>query len=332
MKTSIRSTTLASTAILLLLSGTTAAFASTSQSLNLTVPIGLVTNLGTQTYTVAGGQVAFAMVEGQPVNPGATIQYGYYATVSGQSAQGWGYVKMTGTIPDGSTVKVAGAFKIDSEQAIATIGSDLPGFFVSSAPTITVTYEGSTQALAVPFAVESPYLNPFGMPIVLGAADNSVVIAATYSTGTIFWQNTQLQGGVAGSVGTQPASGTFTLTGDEFEDLVAGTASDMGTIAFSNMTPSSLNVVGTYRGSSSIPTTGTMDCSAQLTGIPGTCTETGFMSSGKFAANGVKGTYSSEWSTPALSFTTTIQGTVGQNSYTNNWTSLFSKTFGFLGF
>lgn len=333
MKTSMRSAALASAAIIVLLSGTTAAFASTPQTLSLTIPMGGVTNLGTQTYTVSGGQVVYAMVNGQALNPGAKLSYSFVAIQDGFSTSGWGNLYLTGTI-GGTKVDVNGYYSFDSIEALAQIGpSELPGFFISSAPNIMMNVGGSQLALSQPFAIETPYANPFGGPIVMSSADGaSLVIVATYSTGDIFWQGTQLQGAIGGTLGSTPASGMVTLTGNEQEDLVAGTAADSGTISFTGMTPSSLDVTGTYQGSDYIPAPNpAYDCSS-YTGFPGTCVETGFMSQGTFKAGDIRGAYSTTWSTPALAFYSTIQATVSQSQNGYSGFNGYSGLFGFLGF
>ena len=102
------------------------------------------------------------------------------------------------------------------------------------------------------------------------------------------------------------------MTSGELENLVTGSAIDAGTISFSSMTPSSLDAKGFYVGSSTIPTTGTSDCSAS-TGIPGTCTETGFQSTGHFTMSGISGSYNTTWGVPALGFSSAVNATVGQS-------------------
>ena len=360
MKASTSSMALASAAILLLLGGTTAAFADSQQQLNLTIPNGVVTNLGNQFYTVSGGQVAYGAINGLFLYPGATIDYGFFASQNGLSTEGYGSLQLTGTTASGASTGVSGTFSIDSVQQAIQIGnSEVPSFFIASAPNVLVTIGGSTQPLGQPLFIENPYANPFGAPIVIASADClmtatscTFLVAATYDYGTILWQGSQVQGAMSGTLGTAPAAGndgedsastasgtlgtapaagTFTLTGNEVEDLVAGTAADMGTIAFSNMSPASLNAVGTYHGTSFIPTQGAIDCSPP--GLPGTCTMTGFQSQGTFNANGIHGSYSTSWTVPAFGFTTQIQATVSPNHHSSDsGDSWYSGMFGFLGF
>jgi hypothetical protein len=118
MKTFLRRTALASIAIIFLLGGSTAAFADSgdhsqsSRTLSATMT-GQVLSLGTQTYTVGGGQVAYAYVGGQPVNA-ATIKYNYYATQDGFTTKGFAHLDFSGTAADGTSVAVSGDFTISS--------------------------------------------------------------------------------------------------------------------------------------------------------------------------------------------------------------------------
>jgi hypothetical protein len=325
MKTMIRRTALTSIAILFLLGGTTAVFADQSgqynystnqaQTLNATM-IGGVSNLGTQVYSVKGGQVAFAAIAGQMLDPTtATIQYNLFATQSGFTTRGSASVLLSGSTTDGVPVSVNGQFKIADNVPIATFGqSELPFFFLGTSSSVQITIGGATQTLPETLQVESPYFNPFGAPIVLASTDGAIVIAATYTEGTIVWAGTKVGGSLVGTLGTTTASGQFNMTTGEVENLVKGTAVDAGTISFTSMTPSSLNAKGFYGGTSTIPTTGGLDCSAALgiPGLTGVCTQTGFQSSGRFLMSGMTGTYSTTWGVPALGFSSSVTATVSQ--------------------
>jgi hypothetical protein len=327
-------------ALLLLLSGATAAFADENghqnghqdqtQALNATMTGG-VANFGSQFYYASGGQVAFAMIAGQPVDPAsATIQYSFLASQTGLSTKGYAKVQFSGTTTNGASVSLSGTFNINGmvpavqfpQDCATNCQSALPFFFLASSPNVQLTVGTSTQTVAETLQIESPYFNPWGAPIVLASTDNSIVIAATYTKGSILWAGTTLAGTIVGTLGTAAASGTFRMTNTEYENLVAGTASDAGSISYSSMTPSSLNAKGHYTGTSTIPTAGALDCSA-ATGIPGTCSWTGFQSGGRFTftSNGdaaITGTYSTAWGTPALSFVSTVSATVSQNGGSNN--------------
>ena len=139
----------------------------------------------------------------------------------------------------------------------------------------------------------------------------------TYNKATINWTNSGVAGTIGGTLGTTAVSGSFSLLMRQSEDLVAGTATDQGTIAFANMSPASLDANGKFSGTSFIPNpatragaaacaleeqaslilTGTAspctsDCTPVfalygLPSIPGTCTSTGYQSIGKFSMSSV---------------------------------------------
>ena len=169
MKTSIRRTALTSIAILMLLGGTTAAFADSPQSLNATMT-GAVTNLGTQTYSVGGGQVVYAMIDGTPIDANSgTIQYFLFATQSGVTTEGFANVHFTATV-GGTHVSVSGSFQING----ADMGAGLPANCSTAAGncqeilpfdfigTSNVQFTIGTQTQSETLIVESPYWNPFG--------------------------------------------------------------------------------------------------------------------------------------------------------------------------
>ena len=333
----IRRATFASIALLLLLGGATSAFADQngnhngqnghqdqSQPFSATM-MGGVADLGTQYYYVDGGQVAFATLGGQAVDPtSATIRYSFFASQNGLSTTGFAKVQFSGETVSGAAVSFSGTFTINgivpAQQFPAGCTNDcqsaLPFFFVASSPGVEMAVGDSKQAVAETLQIESPYFNPWGAPIVIASGDGSFVVAATYTKGSILWAGTTLAGTIVGTLGNAAASGMFTMTNTEYENLVAGTASDSGSITYSSMTPSSLNAKGHYSGTSNIPTAGAIDCSA-ATGIPGTCSYTGFQSAGSFTFNGkdnsgLTGTYSTTWGAPALSFVSTVSGAMPQ--------------------
>jgi hypothetical protein len=169
------------------------------------------------------------------------------------------------------------------------------------------------------------------------STDGAIVVAATYDKATLDWKGTTVTGTIKGALGGTQVHGTMTLSSNEHEDFVTGvTDYDNGTMSFTNMSPKYLNVQGTFQGTSTIPKPGgfacmvvqwlystpcTQDCTAYfgslgLPVIPGTCTQTGFQSFGKFSLQGqrtsegwgqattVTGSYSTTWSSPALGFVT----------------------------
>jgi len=165
--------------------------------------------------------------------------------------------------------------------------------------------------------LESAYLNPGPVPgpIVWASTDGSVVIVFSYVASTIDWQNIQTSGSLAGTLGATPVSGSFDMTTNANEDLFAGTETESGTMTFYDMNPSYLEASGAFSGSSTIPTSDTIDCSS-ITGIAGTCTETGLVSSGQFTLDPgstlIQGTYDINWTTPAFSFSGTSTALVSQ--------------------
>jgi len=310
-------------AILFLLGGANAAFASNSPTLSTTV-IGGVSNLGTQIYNVRGGQAAFAMIAGQMIDPStASLKYNFMVTQNGLTTRGFATLNFSGTTTGGANVSVSGTFDVNSIVPAAELPagcstncqSALPFFFLGTSSNVQMTVAGSTQTVSETMQIESPYFNPWGAPIVLASTDNSIVIAATYTKGSILWAGTKVGGAMFGTLGTTQTSGAFNMTSTEFENLVTGKSVDAGTISFSSMTPSSLNARGGYIGTSIIPSNGSYDCSA-MTGVPGTCTETGFQSTGRFNMGAISGSYNTSWGVPALGFSASISATV---SHTENY-------------
>jgi hypothetical protein len=320
MKTILRRTALASIAFLFLLGGTNAAFASSPQTLSTTM-VGGVSNLGAQIYNVNGGQTAFAMIAGQTINSStAHLQYNLMVTQNGLNTRGVATLRFSGMTTGGVRVSVSGTFAINSIVPAAELPmgcssncqSALPFFFLGTSSNVQMTVAGSTQTVPETMQIESPYFNPWGAPIVMASTDNSIVIAATYTQGSILWAGTKVGGAMFGTIGTTQTSGMFNMTSGEFENLVTGKSIDAGVISFSSMTPLSLNANGFYVGTSTIPTTGTSDCSAS-TGIPGTCTETGFQSIGQFTMSGISGSYNTTWGVPALGFSSSVSATISQH-------------------
>lgn len=212
-------------------------------------------------------------------------------------------------------------------SSAATCNSFIPAFF-AAAGSVQVTVSAGPGAPHSPpssfqaeMLLESPYLNPWGAPILItsadclesGGASCAIALAATYKVGTIDWSGSQVAGMMQGSLvsggSVTPVSGTLTLTTNEHEDLVAGTTTDTGTMTFlgfaSGVSATPLTLSGPYHGTSLIPspaapsnspanqacalevaTFGTpcaMDCSSMF-GLPvtGVCTVTGFQSTGQF--------------------------------------------------
>lgn len=356
--TTLRRSVLVGTALLLLIGGN-AAFAApgantTTQPISFTVgsptnPLGTVVDLGDQKYTVSGGQVVLAMIDGQLLDPGATLKFSLTAEVKGISTTGHANFALQGMV-GGQPISVSGNFPISSKQTLANVlpgpsgsctgkeansCSELPVFFAGTANVQVKTGSAAapsgpgpappTPAQGTTMELENPYFNPFGAPIVLTSADGSIFIVTTYNVGNITWKGSSVTGPITGTLGTStPISGTIVLNTTETENLLAGTAVDRGVIAFESMTPATLNTQGTpgtYTGTSYIPLpTPGNDCSAAF-GFPGLgiCTQTGFNSVGQFTTQG-----GPPGPGPAQQRQTIISG-----SYVTTWTTpalMFSST------
>jgi hypothetical protein len=370
MKIRRLATDAAALALVIVLMGSGTAFAANATPLSLTVPVGTVLNAGDQHYTVDNGPGAtwYAMVDGYYIDQtSGQLQYTLTADVHGVDAGGNAHIQLTGLAVSTTTgattpIDVEGQIRISSmlnpvymplgctpppsppapqdrppHDTPNACNSAIPSFFqgntnlqVTLGSTQPSPHEDGTPQQKQTMMLESPYLNPFGMPIIIASADGSVTIVTTYSVGTIQWTNTRVGGAFGpGSVfGTTPVTGNFNLTSTENENLVTGVATDHGQMYFQNMAPSSLDARGVYKGTSTIPTAGSIDCSS-TTGIPGTCTETGFQSSGQFTLQpqpaphsedegaqprySITGTYSTTWTVPALTFSSTTTATVSSH-------------------
>jgi hypothetical protein len=333
MSSSARGRLLSLLAVLLLLGGASSAFAAPnahlqargftptiSRSLSAT-EVGGVINLGTQIYSVSWGSVAFATIGGQVVDPTtASISYSFRATQEGVDSQGTASLNFSG-MTAGGPVSFSGAFAINGSVPASMLPtgctdscqSELPFMFLTSTSAATMTTAGAARTVVETLQIESPYFNPWGAPLILATPDGAVVIAATYTHGNIIWMGTQEGGQISGTLGVDAVSGDFSMTSNEVENLVSGTSIDGGTIFYSSMTPSYLDGPGFFYGTSTIPVAGSYDCSAN-TGIPGTCTETGFQSTGYFQTAALAGNYTSTWGVPALGFSSSVSASWNQLS------------------
>lgn len=276
--------------------------AATPQSTSLDLGIGgVVQNVGSQHYLIH--QQGPAYVDGVPTS----LTYNLNANVKGVSVSGTanfdsgngvsGHAQIVSMIP-------AACFPIDNpyapcDLALTSYTSAIPAFFVG------VTSQG------VSILFESPYMNPFGAPIFFGATDGSLAVVTGYSQGTIDWQNAVVQGAIF-NLADGTVIGAFTQAAQEHEDLVAGTSTDHGSLS---MSVNGVTYSGNYQGSSIIPPAAPgSDCSASLQLPPGTCTLTGFLSTGNFNLNNhgskLTGTYNIDWGTPAVVPTGTATATL----------------------
>jgi hypothetical protein len=248
---------------------------------------------------------------------------------NGNGGNGWGNNGDSKTSPSsrssnqGTSVQIS----ITGQESVAVFplnpdGSSCASQCNSEIPLVfsgVATIQSGGNTVTAPVVVESPYWNPFGGAIFITTTDAaaSLSIVVTYTSATILWTGVQLQGYMFGSLGTTQVSGAYSTTSTSFENLFTGVETDAGTMTFAGMTPSSLNAVGGFLGKTTIPpigTGGSFDCST-LFGFPeGTCTATGASSSGSFLlfahGSSIKGTYSTAWSVPSLTTTTSVSASV----------------------
>jgi len=345
-------------ALLLLLGGNVAFASSPSKTLGITIG-GNVQDAGDQKYKISGGSLVSATILGQtlvtaaiPATTAPTITYNVRAEAVGLTANGVAQYQITGWTAAGTQVQAQGRAQIVGmlSQSLplgctTACTSGIPAFFVGVAVTNITIGASPMQQISSTMLFESPYFNPWGSPIMIVSTDGAIVVAATYTKATLDWKGTSVSGTLKGSLGNTAVSGAMTLSSNEHEDFVSGvTTYDNGTMSFANMSPVSLNVQGTYQGTSTIPRPGTFacamvqwlysnpctqDCSAYfgsmgLPVIPGTCTQTGFQSSGTFSLQGqansqggppsttISGYYATTWSSPALGFFSLATATVTQ--------------------
>jgi len=126
----------------------------------------------------------------------------------------------------------------------------------------------------------------------------------------------QVEGQFGGTVGQTSVSGDYASLSNSFENLVSGSEQDAGTVTFANTSGPMPDSSGPLLGSTMISLAGSYSCAAPLSALPeGTCLATGATSSGTFFAFGgagvvVSGAYSTVWSVPSLTTTTTVTGSV----------------------
>jgi hypothetical protein len=306
------------------------------QQLSLNVQ-GIITNAGNQHWTLSGGNLLNAQLGAESVST-ASFQYFLSSQVSGTSASRTFQMTLIGTTTDGQQVRfVASGVVVGMVPSICFPSYDqpdasgncpsadtsaIPAFFEVAAQTTEILGGGggTTSTGQQVLLVEAPILSPWGAPIVISSTDGSTNIVTTYTTGHATWTGVQLSAQLSGSLGSQSVSGTLSMTTNAVENFVAGTEVEWGSVSFQGMSISSLNANGAYWGSSSVPTTGSQDCSA-LAGLPsGTCTETGLTSTGSFVMWGgsssssssslIQGAYQINWPEPSVTYTGTITATV----------------------
>jgi len=346
--------------VLCLLLIATPAFASSgnvkqSQSLSLTLQ-GMITNAGTQHYEFSGGELVQGILFGHTISSGH-VSFNLDATVRGpQAASGSGTLQVspanghggdeghTGGQADANNgaysggagfsakVTITGAIpaaifpiSLSSEKTYSNCdpqtqkcNSEIPLFFTGIA---TFGSSGDNGQYKIPIAIESPYWNPFGGPILITSLDSttspSIFLVVSYTSATIDWFGVQLQGEISGNFGTETVTGLYGQGVSSHEDLIYAKESDLGSIAFTGMSDAILNAMGGFLGHTTFSLAGSFDCAPEF-GLPeGTCTATGATSDGTFGMIGKQGTlvgrYHTDWSVPSLFTLTTVIGAVIQH-------------------
>ena len=327
----LKSTTLPVLAGVLLILGGNVAYGWNPQSVSLTMTGGVVSP-GSETYAMSGGQVISALILGTQISTGNShLYYSLNAMVSGLTATGSAAFDFVARSSPGARMEVKGSVSINSmTPAIlfplgCTLGVDctsaIPALFNGIA-SISITTSGGQNGnnngnnngitMSLPIEIESPYLNPFGGPILLSTDAGEIVFVATYSQARIQWTGVQMGGSVGGTMAGTSVSGSFGMVVNSAEDLVLGLEVDHGSITFFGMSSPSDDASGTFIGFSTIPHGSTLSCSGFP---PGTCLETGLQSSGVFSqttagGQSISGSYSTSWNVPAVTFTSSISGTL----------------------
>lgn len=313
-------------ALIVLLVVATPVFATSSAQQRVSLSIqGAIISSGIQVYQASGGQgdLVVASIQGQKVNPKtASFSYEVQAVVVGNVVQGTAQVSLSGWTKGHQPIKLSGtvallkmtpaeSFPLGCGGGSYQCTSSIPAFY-NGTGSFQIS-SGGSEHVSIPMSFESAFLNPYGGALVFASLDvsHSIMIVANYSKATVQWSGVQTAGSITGLIqgihdSSQSVSGSFFMTTSASENLFAGTEQEHGTIAFSGVSPTILDVAGTYQGSSMIPRPG-IDCS-YLTNFLGTCSLTGFQSRGNFnmadltQRTQLTGTYSITWDVPAVAF------------------------------
>lgn len=297
-------------------------FAASSTSFNLGMG-GVITNAGNQHYVMSGGVLVSGVFAGQPITTEA-ISFSLNSQVTGLKTSGSASISAPGLSANMviSGEVPASMFPLDSQgnscnPAVTTCNSEVPFMFTG----IAVVHAAGQTPFKLPIAIESAYWNPFGGPIVITSLDSqtapTLFLVVTYNVATIDWVGVQVQGVVAGSYGSSQVGGYYTTITNSHENLVKAVEQDSGQIIFTGMSLSQLNAKGSLTSTTTFSAAGGIDCSG-LFGLPeGTCLFTGASSVGSFQMVGqhglkMSGDFSTVWSVPSITTTTTASGTATQ--------------------
>ena len=315
--------------LIILLAGAAPAFAANPHSsLSLTMT-GMILDSGTQSYYHTGGNLVVAVIGGSELTSASSVlHYALHATVSELTVSGTASFELNAVDAKGSHFVVSGEATIDGMVPAESFPlgcttdctSGIPGVFTGVATLEAQQCQGAEEAghcvellqETVPMIFESAFLNPFGGPIFMQSVDNAVYIESTYSQSRVIWTGIQLGGTILGSLAGSPVAGTFGMIVNATEDLRGGYELDHGTIAFSSSNPA-VTALGTFVGRSTIPAG--LPCDPSLGFPPGTCQITGFSSAGVFSqtnalGGSIGGTYTTQWTAPAVAFTSTVAATL----------------------
>jgi hypothetical protein len=291
---------------------------------------GQIQDIGGHVYSHVAERLVAAQVLGHELARDAHLFYEVHASIAGLSISGAAKIELSGHDEKGgfislkATLDIVGMVPAESFPLGCSdeCTSAIAAYYIAAGPTNIAVQgaddnenDGGSKATLMSFLLESAHLNPFGGPIVVLSAgpqenpDGKVVIVAKYHEAKIQWSDVKLVGSAEGTLGGNPIVASFSMTVQAQEDLFRGTEKELGTISLSL---GSLSATGSFKGNSIIPRMPTDDCSPPE--LPGTCTITGFFSTGQFLAVGtqatIRGTYSLSWALPAVAFEGTAEASV----------------------
>ncbi len=313
----------ASLAIVLMFTGSSAAMASPHQKLTLGL-VGAFVDIGSQAYRSKGSAATSISFLGTSIPSSAGFSYSIDTSVQGVAVSGRAHFQIGGGSgeeggeeggDDGEDQAAASSISLEGQVQVVgmipavglplspsdpsnplaclpTCTSTIPGFFVGAAD-IQGSMLGNPVSLSnVPIIIESAYLSPFGGPIFIGTPDGSISIAATYDSAISVWRNVLTAGIVLDGSGSQV--GQFTMNSNLRENLLSGKERDTGQVSLFGFTGelAFLNSAGDFRGKSVVPTAGSSDCTALLSSQlgftlpPNTCLATGSHSEGSHGLQG----------------------------------------------
>jgi len=288
---------------------------------------GAITGAGNQHYELNGGQLLSGTVDNQPVSPGK-VSFDIDADVIGLTVSGHGTLQL----PSGFQARItindavpAAYFPIGCDPTVmGACDSEIPLVFTGMASVQT----GKGDPMQLPIGIESAYWDPLGLSIVLTSLNTvgfTFSLVVSYNTATISWTGVQLDGGFAGSLGSEPVEGLYHQVTYSQENLLKGTESDFGSIAFYGASDTTLDGQGFFFGHTSFTLAEEEPCSAVFpTGSPifdlppsilSHCIATGATSNGVFFMAGghgsfIFGTYNTVWTVPSIGTATTVIASV----------------------